>query len=154
MATLWKISFLTPYNFSGGLWDFLLPVARWAMSSRDGGLLTPGEQGLSRGAAPLSSCRRFQAYLWTWQLPPALGIFFSWSVGHSCGSAQGTENNISSAVPALRSAVHKVFCSVFPYLVRVCDTGFSSQVPDVQVQVWCLYARLFVTPFVSYWVLL
>lgn len=75
MAKLWKISFLTPDLFSGGLWEFLLPVAWWATSSRDGGCWPPGEQGLSRGVAPLSSCRCFQVYLGTWQLPQHLASF-------------------------------------------------------------------------------
>lgn len=118
--TLKSVCFLTPDLLSAALQEFLL--LGLSSLSRGGqqlpgwrGCSHPGEQGPSCGDAPLSSCCWSQAYVWTWWLPSALDIcLLSWSMGHDCGSAQGMENNICGTLPALQSAVRKVFCSGFP----------------------------------------
>lgn len=115
-----KISFLAQALFSVAYENFCPlgsvpchPVGSCLPGWR--GCWYPGEQGQSHGDALLSSCCWSFAYLWTWQLPQQLtSSFFSWSVGHSCGSAQGVVSNTCIAVPALHFAVHKAFCSVFP----------------------------------------
>lgn len=118
-ATPCKICFLAPGLFSVSLWGFLLPglsspLRGGQQPPRVEGLLTPRGAGAEPWGCSPVLLLLVPGVLWSWWLPPALGVFiFSWSMGHSYGSAQAMENSICGAVPALPSAMHKAFCSIF-----------------------------------------